>query len=158
MATQWTAGTTAGQVLTAATLNTIGAIPENYTPIWTATTTNPILNNGSLSGNFFRIQDLIIGQIFLVVGSTTNVGVGFYRFTMPTNISGNNVFTATMQLLDNSAGFTAYIGAGLPTLANSNNIEFRTHGAGTFTNAVPLPGGLANGDQMRVSFCYQRTT
>jgi hypothetical protein len=32
MATQWTAGTTSGQVLTAATLNTIGAAWEAYTP------------------------------------------------------------------------------------------------------------------------------
>lgn len=155
MATQYTAGLTAGQILTAATMNSIGAVPETYTPVWTATTTNPILNNGSLSGNYFRIQDLIIGQIFLVVGSTTNVGAGFYRFTLPTNISGNNVFTATMQLLDNSAGFTAYIGAGLPTVSGGNNIEFRTHGAGTFTQAVPIP--LGSGDQLRVSFCYQRT-
>lgn len=32
MATQWTAGTTSGQVLTAATLNTIGAAWETWTP------------------------------------------------------------------------------------------------------------------------------
>ncbi|ANH49593.1 hypothetical protein uvFWCGRAMDFOSS50C341_011 [Freshwater phage uvFW-CGR-AMDFOS-S50-C341] len=32
MATQWTAGTTSGQVLTAATLNTIGAAWVTYTP------------------------------------------------------------------------------------------------------------------------------
>jgi len=153
MATQYTAGLSAGQVLTAATMNSIGAIPEAYTPVWTATTTNPILNNGSISGNYFRIQNLIIGQIFLVVGSTTNVGAGFYRFTVPVNISGNNVFTATCQILDNSAGFTAYIGAGLPTIAGSNSIEFRTHGAGTFTQASPIPFG--NGDQLRVQFMYQ---
>jgi hypothetical protein len=30
MATQWTAGTTSGQVLTAATLNTIGAVAVDY--------------------------------------------------------------------------------------------------------------------------------
>jgi len=153
MATQYTAGLSAGQVLTAATMNSIGAACENYTPVWTATTTNPILNNGSLSGNYFRIQNLIIGQIFLVVGSTTNVGAGFYRFTVPFNINGSNVFTATCQILDNSAGFVAYIGAGLPTIAGSNNIEFRTHGAGTFTQAVPIPFG--NGDQLRVQFMYQ---
>ena len=50
MATQWTAGTTAGQVLTAATLNTIGAATQSYTPAWTGSTTNPVLNNGTLTG------------------------------------------------------------------------------------------------------------
>ena len=37
MATQWTAGTTAGQILTAATLNTIGAAWETWTPAPTVT-------------------------------------------------------------------------------------------------------------------------
>lgn len=32
MATQWTAGTVSGQILTAATMNTIGAAWETYTP------------------------------------------------------------------------------------------------------------------------------
>jgi len=155
MATQYTAGLSAGQILTAATMNQIGAATENYTPVWTATTTNPILNNGSLSGNYFRIQNLIIGQIFLVVGSTTNVGVGFYRFTVPFNISGQNVFTATCSILDNSAGFQNFVGTGIATVTGSNVIEFRTHNAGTFTNAVPIPFG--NGDQLRVSFMYERT-
>ena len=153
MATQWTANVSSGQVLTAAKLQEIGAVPENYTPVWTATTTNPILNNGSISGNYFRIQNLIIGQIFLVVGSTTNVGAGFYRFTVPFNVSGNTVYSATAQLLDNSAGFTCYVGAGIWTVSGGNTLEFRTHGAGTFTQAVPIP--LGNGDQFRVQFMYQ---
>lgn len=154
MATQYTAGLSSGQVLTAAIMNQIGATVELYTPVWTASTTNPILNNGSLSGNYFRIQNLIIGQIFLVVGSTTNVGAGFYRFTVPFNIKGENVFTATCSLLDNSAGFVNYVGTGLPVTIGGNQIEFRTHGAGTFTQAVPIPFG--NGDQLRVSFMYER--
>jgi hypothetical protein len=153
MATQWTANVISGQVLTAAKLQEIGAVPENYTPVWTASTTNPILNNGSLSGNYFRLQNLIIGQIFLVVGSTTNVGTGFYRFTLPTTISGNTVYAATGQILDNSAGFACYIAAGIWVTAGGNQIEFRTHGAGTFTQASPIPFG--NGDQFRVQFMYQ---
>jgi hypothetical protein len=45
MATQWTAGTTSGQVLTAATLNTIGAVAVDYTPTLTqsATVTKTVL-------------------------------------------------------------------------------------------------------------------
>lgn len=155
MATQYTAGLSAGQILTAATMNQLGAATEAYTPVWTATTTNPILNNGSLSGNYFRIQNIIIGQIFLVVGSSTNVGAGFYRFTVPFNINGSNVFTATCSILDASAGFQNFVGTGLATVPGSNVIEFRTHGAGTFTNAVPFPFG--SGDQLRVSFMYERT-
>jgi len=49
MATQWTAGTTSGQVLTAATLNTIGAVWETWTPALTASTTNPNLGTTGTS-------------------------------------------------------------------------------------------------------------
>jgi len=41
MATQYTAGLTAGQVLTAATMNQIGAAWETWTPALTASNTNP---------------------------------------------------------------------------------------------------------------------
>lgn len=155
MATQYTAGLASQQVLTAATMNSIGAAGNAYTPVWTATTTNPVINNGSISGNWQRIQSIIFGQIFIVIGSTTNVGVGFYRFTVPVNISPNNVLAASLHLLDSSAGYAAYNGFGIPVTAGGNQIEFRTHGAGTFTNAVPLPGGLGNADQIRISFQYE---
>lgn len=155
MATQYTAGLSAGQVLTAATMNQIGAVGNFYTPAWTASTTNPVINNGSISGWWQQIQKLVVGNIWIVVGSTTNVGVGFYRFSVPLAINANQWFVGNLQILDNSAGFTAYIGAGLPVTSGGTTIEFRTHGAGTFTNAAPLPGGLANGDQIRIQFIYE---
>lgn len=155
MATQYTAGLSAGQVLTAATMNQIGAVGNAYTPAWTATTTNPVINNGSITGQWQQINKLVVGNIWIVVGSTTNIGSGFYRFSVPLAINANQFFVGSVQILDNSAGYTAYIGAGLPVTSGGTTIEFRTHGAGTFTNAVPVPGGLANGDQIRIQFVYE---
>jgi len=155
MATQWTANVTAGQVLTAAKLQEIGAVGNAYTPAWTATTTNPVINNGSITGWWQQINKLVVGNIWIVVGSTTNIGSGFYRFSVPLAINANQFFVGNLQILDNSAGFTAYIGAGLPVTSGGTTIEFRTHAAGTFTNAVPVPGGLANGDQIRIQFVYE---
>jgi len=61
MATQWTAGTTSGQVLTAATLNTIGAATETFTPTIVGNGGGSVtINNGTLTGNYFRIQKLVI--------------------------------------------------------------------------------------------------
>lgn len=153
MATQWTAGLSDGNILTAAQLNTIGASGNVYTPTWTATTTNPIINNGSISGTWLQVNKWVFGQIFIVVGSFTNVGAGFYRFSVPVGISGNTVLAADLHLLDGSAGYTAYNGFGLPVFAGGTLIEFRTHGAGTFTNAVPIP--LGNTDQIRIRFFYE---
>jgi hypothetical protein len=155
MATQWTAGLSDGQILTAGKLNEIGASGNVYTPQWTASTTNPVLNNGTISGTWVRINKWIFGQIFIVVGSATNVGVGFYRFSVPVAIAGNNTLCADLHLLDGSAGYVAYNGFGIPVVAGGTTMEFRTHGAGTFTNAVPLPGGLGNTDQIRIRFFYE---
>ena len=67
MATQWTAGTTSGSVLTAATLNTIGAVWETYTPSlsdWT-------LGNGTLTGRYTRINKFVNVEITFKRGSTS---------------------------------------------------------------------------------------
>lgn len=153
MATQWTGNVSDGQILTAAKLQEIGATGNSYTPAWTATTTNPILNNGTIAGNWVRINKWVFGQIFIVVGSFTNVGAGFYRFSVPVAISGNSTLSADLHLLDGSAGYQAYNGFGIPVVAGGTTIEFRTHGAGTFTQAVPIP--LGNTDQIRIRFFYE---
>lgn len=153
MATQYTAGLSAGQVLTAATMNTIGATGNFYTPAWTASTTNPVIGNGSITGYWQQINKLVVGQIWIVTGSTTTYGTGFYRFSVPLAINANQFYVGNLQILDNSAGFTAYIGAGLPVTSGGTTIEFRTHAAGTFTPTVPIT--LANGDQIRIQFVYE---
>ena len=79
MATQWTAGTTSGQVLTAATLNTIGAEWETWTPALTGSTTNPNLGStGTSTGRYARINKIVIGNAnftFSGVGITSGVGI-----------------------------------------------------------------------------------
>jgi len=111
MATQWTAGTTSGQVLTAATLNTIGAAWETWTPVWTASTTNPVIGNGTISGSYCRFNKTVIAEGAIIMGSTTTYGTGTYRISLPfgTAVSVNgSVGYAT--LFDASAGYIAYTG------------------------------------------------
>ena len=83
MATQYTAGLTTGQVLTAATMNSIGAVSETFTPTWTASGTAPAIGNGTLTGRYFRIQKIVFVQMLFVAGSTTTYGTGNYSFSVP---------------------------------------------------------------------------
>ncbi|CAB4167424.1 hypothetical protein UFOVP1663_21 [uncultured Caudovirales phage] len=71
MATQWTAGTTSGQVLTAATLNTIGAAWVDYTPTLTqsATVTKNITN-----ARYCQIQKTVFVQVYLIGTSAGTAG------------------------------------------------------------------------------------
>jgi hypothetical protein len=79
MATQWTAGTTSGQVLTAATLNTIGAAWETYTPTLFAWT----LGNGTMTGRYCQIQKLINFEILFTRGSTSVTTALGPQFSLP---------------------------------------------------------------------------
>jgi hypothetical protein len=153
MATQWTAGTTSGQVLTAATLNTIGAAWETWTPVWTGSTTNPVIGNGQISGSYCRFNKTVIAEGAIIMGSTTTYGTGTYRISLPfgTAVAANgSVGYATV--FDASAGYIAY--TGLATQATTSLFEFRIgNGSGQFQPTVPIT--LANADQFRFTFIYQ---
>jgi hypothetical protein len=152
MATQWTAGTASGQVLTAATLNTIGAPSVFFTPTWTSTGTQPNIGNGSIQGSYFQFQKFIVGEIQIVIGSTTTFGTGNYLVSLP--LPANSTWCSGFgQLLDASAGYTSVPGVAIGT---GNNLEFRFGSfAGLWTAVVPFT--LANLDQVRIKFFYERT-
>lgn len=88
-----------GEVVTAAQLNAeirdqflsfFGAWTSD-TPTWTASTTNPVLGNGTLSGRYLKIGRTVHRVIDLLTGSTTTYGSGTYAFAMPAAaVSGVN--------------------------------------------------------------------
>ena len=55
----------------------------NYTPEWTATTTNPSLGNGTATGKFYLQGILCFTFGKIVTGNTTNFGSGVYSFSLP---------------------------------------------------------------------------
>lgn len=64
---------------------------QSYTPTWTASSVNPSLGNGILSGFWRRVGDTMNVQINWNPGSTTTFGTGVYYFTIP---SGYTIDTA----------------------------------------------------------------
>ena len=84
MATQWTAGTTSGQVLTAATLNTIGAAWESYTPTVKggATTLTGTVNYAK----YCRFQKTVIVQV-LFTSSSAGAANGVITVSYPVGLS-----------------------------------------------------------------------
>lgn len=60
-----------------------GGVWKNYTPIWTAATTNPSIGNGTLAGRYTTIGKLAVVSIRMVAGSTTTFGSDEWRFSLP---------------------------------------------------------------------------
>lgn len=80
-----------GEVVTAALLNQeirdqflsfFGAWTSD-TPAWTASTTNPVIGNGSINGRYLKVGRTVHRVIDLLTGSTTTYGSGTYAFSMP---------------------------------------------------------------------------
>ena len=84
MATQWTAGTTSGQVLTAATLNTIGAVWESYTPTVKAGATT--LTGTVNTARYCQIQKTVILQV-LFTASNTGAANGIITVSYPVSLT-----------------------------------------------------------------------
>lgn len=87
MATQWTAGTTSGQVLTAATLNTIGAAWETYTPTVKAGATT--LTGTVNYARYCQLQKTVILQVSF---TATNTGAanGIISVSYPVGLTPSN--------------------------------------------------------------------
>jgi hypothetical protein len=70
----------AGQVLTAAQINTFGALDT-----WTPTYTNLTIGNGTVTANYNITNRVVYFEWRLLVGSTTSSS-GAMRVTLPVNI------------------------------------------------------------------------
>lgn len=113
----WTAPRTwvAGEQITAALLNE--QIRDNlnafmgtwtpFTPTWTATTTNPSIGDGTLSGRYSDAGKTVFSYLNIVMGSTTTYGSGNYRFGLPKTarvMGTNHGLSGWTQASDVSAG------------------------------------------------------
>ena len=155
MATQWTAGTVSGQVLTAATLNTIGAVWETYTPTLTASTTNPNLGTtGSASGRYARVNKIVIGNAqFTFNGAGIAPGLGFYFCSLPITAQASGVAAGVANAIDVST---------FASIQNSLSTDTTTRLIGIGTGGASLAGSIqsttfawAAGDFIRFTFCYE---
>ena len=80
MATQYTAGLSTGQVLTAATMNSIGAAWETWTP--TVTSSGGTLGSTTASGKYSRVNKLITCTFDILI-TAVGTGAGSLVFTLP---------------------------------------------------------------------------
>ena len=75
----------AGDVLTAANMNSIGDawVTFGSGTNWKAATTNPALGNGTWNGYYQQINKTVFVRMRIQMGSTTTYGTGNYRFDLP---------------------------------------------------------------------------
>ena len=161
--TTWTAPRTwaVGEKITASRLNThlrdqfkvVGEAWLSYTPAWTATTTNPVLNNGTLNGFYKEVDKWITYRIELTAGSTTTFGTGSYRLSLPVTARTATTSYAPMGqacLIDTSLSARYMRFAGY----SSTTVVFLTDEASTQWGAA-APFAFASTDLVVVQGVYE---
>jgi hypothetical protein len=56
---------------------------QAYTPAWTSSGTQPVLNNGTLVGRYSKTGTIVRASARLLMGSTTTYGTGGYLISLP---------------------------------------------------------------------------
>ena len=153
MATQWTAGTTSGQVLTAATLNTIGAEWETYTPALTASTTNPTLGTGSsVSGRYGQVNKIVCGQGQINFGSAgVAAGSGYYYVSLPIAAQSSGKVIGQFQFYDSST-LAVYLGT---LISDTTTRSLMYYGNPSSIASDSAPFTWAANDFIRYTFQYE---
>lgn len=126
----------------------VGGVWQDWTPTWTAYTTNPAIGNGSLAGRYCTVGKLLNANIYVAFGSTTTAGSGAYSFTYPVAPSNYRFVNGIYRLRD--IGGNLYGGSVEPFASTFALIR----DGGTYvTNATPF--GFADQDSIGIEISYE---
>jgi hypothetical protein len=84
----------------------------SYTPVWTAASSNPAINNGTIEGYYKVIGKTCFVRGNIAMGSSTTFGAGEWYVSMPFTASHADAILMTVTLLDNSSAWYNAIMAG----------------------------------------------
>ncbi len=127
----------------------------SYTPTWTASTSNPVIGNGSISGRYRRAlnSDLVQFQLRILMGGSTTYGTGIYRVTYPSSPAPSatalNFLAPTGYAYDSSSG-------GTYTIVGKSESTYMVIGSGNGNVATPTaPFTWASGDILVLNGFYE---
>lgn len=149
---QLTVYTGSAWVLSYMAPNSTGAW-ASWTPTWAASTTQPVVGNGSLTGRYTQIGKTVFASLGVVFGSTTTAGTGNWLFSVPvapnTTVIGASGIIGTAEALDFGTG--QYLG--MCRMSAANFVIVVPTLASFFGNTIPFT--WVSGDTLSVSLTYE---
>lgn len=111
-----------------------------YTPTWTASTTNPAIGNGSISGRY-RVApsgNLVFFTFRIAAGATTTFGTGFWSVGLPTDPAPSA--TAQLEMCVGSLAIDTSLGNRYNLTGDvfASNLVFNTTASNLVTNTNPF--------------------
>lgn len=126
----------------------------DYTPTWTAVTTNPTLGSTTILGRYKALDSktlIVIINISITTGGSWNAGSGSYLFTLPGGYTaGGKIQVVSAHVLDQ--GTTHFAGVG-KVLAGSTQISETVIADASNPKLLGhnVPITWATGDQVNIS-------
>ena len=128
-----------------------------YTPIWTASSVNPVIGNGTITGSYALVGKTCFVRGNIAMGTTTTFGSGEWYVSMPFTAANADGILMTATLLDNgSAWYNATLNgarAGFNTKAPLQYVNI-TNGTASDVNATQ-PFTWANTDRFIWNGSYE---
>jgi hypothetical protein len=119
----------------------------SWTPTWSASGTQPVIGNGSMSGRYTRVGKTVHFEFILSIGSTTTIGTGSYYWNFPLTAAGYGTFVG--KYLRSGVAYQACFGI----FRDANTFQMVAHGASSQFGAT-VPFAWAAGDTFQVSGTY----
>lgn len=140
----------------AADVDAIGGAWISYSPIWSSSGTQPVQNNGTLTGNYRQIGKIAFVRVVLTIGSTTTIGSGVYRFSLPASAAPKVNSLLPALFVDQSDGARLYPCTVRVIAATSTGDNMRIAVAGNAASlGATVPAVPATGDVIIIDGSYE---
>jgi hypothetical protein len=137
-----------GSLIVSASTNLTGSVTINgsridngwtaYTPQWTAASSNPAINNGTIEGYYKVIGKTCFVRGNIAMGSTTTFGSGEWYISMPFTASHADGILMSATLLDNgSAWYNATVNGARAGFNHKAAIQYQHNSNGTAVEINP---------------------
>lgn len=124
-----------------------------YTPSWTSSGTAPAIVNGTLTGLYQVVGDLVYVAINLVAGSSTTYGTGFYNFSLP--VAPRAGFRMVLNGVLTDVGTQSYdVNAVINGSSSFEEILAASNAAGPTNWGATNPFTLGSSDRITISGVY----
>jgi hypothetical protein len=133
---------------------------QSFTPTIASGSTGWAVGNGTATGKFTRVGNVVVGHLEIVFGSTSTFGATTLDINAPVNIVNNFYRTAGVGgIFDQSAGngyqiaLNAATGSTLRLNLHGNSLGWDTQE--TVTSTRPFTWNGTDNDLLAFSFCYE---
>jgi hypothetical protein len=131
-------------------------VASTYTPNWTGSTTNPVLNNGTITGKYIVVGKMCWVEVIITMGSSTTYGSGTWSVSVPVT-SASDVGRQVLPQGTQRTSVTRPIYGEL--ISNDTNVTLRswpTTAGNAMTAVTPtFPTTWASTDVLTMSGWYR---